>query len=84
MSDTFLTSYVPSEENHLQMNGGGAGNRYATVLTYLGAPEEGGETVFPMANQKDLKVKPSAVYFLFLSITSNSLLCLFLFEFTES
>lgn len=31
----------------------------ATVLTYLGAPEEGGETIFPKAN--NLKVKPQVV-----------------------
>jgi len=48
-------------ENVLGKNGGGSGNRYVTVLTYLGAPDDGGETVFPAAHQPGLKVKPQIV-----------------------
>jgi len=36
---------------------GNAGNRYATVLTYLKSPDEGGDTHFP---EKDVKVKAKA------------------------
>jgi prolyl 4-hydroxylase len=58
VGEKYVPHYDYFGDNHLQVNGGGSGNRYATVLTYLGAPDEGGETVFPMSAVKDLKVKP--------------------------
>jgi len=58
VGEKYVPHYDYFGENHLSVNGGGSGNRYATILTYLGAPDEGGETVFPMANKKNLKVQP--------------------------
>lgn len=49
--------FPPEDEqykNHIQ-----AGQRKLTVLMYLSAPEAGGETFFPDAIAKDLKVAPS-------------------------
>jgi len=57
VGEKYVPHYDFFGDNHLQMNGGGAGNRYITVLTYLGAPDEGGETVFPNG-RAGLKVKP--------------------------
>jgi len=39
---------------------GAAGQRIATVLTYLHSPEEGGETIFPNADGGPLRVKATA------------------------
>jgi len=37
---------------------GRAGNRIATVILYLGGPDEGGETIFPNAHPHQLKIHP--------------------------
>jgi len=45
---------------------GNGGNRIATVLAYLGGPEEGGETIFPNAKPHQIRVQPergSAILF---------------------
>eukprot|EP01124_Arcella_intermedia_P019099 TRINITY_DN2623_c0_g1_i1.p1 TRINITY_DN2623_c0_g1~~TRINITY_DN2623_c0_g1_i1.p1 ORF type:complete len:266 (+),score=17.71 TRINITY_DN2623_c0_g1_i1:36-800(+) len=45
------------------MDLGAAGNRIATVLTYLSTPESGGETVFPNAGLQVKATKGNAVLF---------------------
>lgn len=40
-----------------------AGQRYATVVIYLGTPEEGGETTFPRINAAVPAVKGDAILF---------------------
>jgi len=39
------------------------GNRYATVLTYLRTPDEGGDTIFPNANVRVPAKQGNAVFF---------------------
>eukprot|EP01128_Nolandella_sp_AFSM9_P009906 TRINITY_DN660_c0_g1_i3.p1 TRINITY_DN660_c0_g1~~TRINITY_DN660_c0_g1_i3.p1 ORF type:complete len:297 (+),score=41.14 TRINITY_DN660_c0_g1_i3:463-1353(+) len=46
-----------------QVHIGDSGNRFATVLTYLAEPEQGGETHFPKINLKVPVVKGDAVLF---------------------
>jgi len=48
---------------HEGKNLGNAGNRIATVLTYLSTPEEGGETIFPTVELSIKAMRGNAVLF---------------------
>lgn len=51
-----LRSYPNSNDETGKSHIGSSGNRIATVLFYLGSPEEGGETIFPNAEGSPVNI----------------------------